>query len=154
MEKFTPDLTLRALSWRQPYADMMLMGKIETRTWPTAYRGWVLICSSKKPYLLDQVVNISGTNQLLRIFEQMEAHNRFTQKEGYALAIGRLIDCRSMTKEDEDACYVNYFPGLYCHVYSDVSPLPYPFAWRGSQGWRTVDLNTKEIIAQMLWTKS
>jgi len=147
-------MTLRALSWRQPYADMMLMGKIETRTWPTNYRGWVLICSSKKSYLLDQVVNISGTNHLLRIFEAMETHNRFTQKEGHAIGIGRLIDSRPMTKEDENDCYVNYFPGLYCHVYSDVKPLPYPFAWRGSQGWRTVDLKTKELIAQMLWTNS
>jgi len=150
MEKFTPDMTLRALSWRQPYADMMLMGKIETRTWPTAYRGWVLICSSKKPYLLDQVINISGKENLLRIFDQMEAYNRFTQKDGYAIGIGRLIDCRQMTKDDAAACYVNYHPGLYCHVYSDVTPLPYPFAWRGSQGWRIVDFETKELIAGML----
>ncbi|MBS4056536.1 MAG: hypothetical protein KGZ82_04375 [Bacteroidales bacterium] len=143
-------MTIKALSWRQPYADLMLMGKIETRTWPTNYRGWVLICSSKRPYFLDQVINISGSEHLLRIFDQMEAYNRFTQKDGYAIGIGRLIDCRPMTKEDEDACYVNYFPGLYCHVYSDVQPLRSPFPWKGSQGWRTVDQKTKELITQML----
>lgn len=42
--------SIRALWWREPYASLMLQGKVETRTWNTNYRGLVLICASIKPY--------------------------------------------------------------------------------------------------------
>lgn len=41
---------LRALSWKEPYATLMLHGKVETRTWPTDYRGLVLNCVALKDY--------------------------------------------------------------------------------------------------------
>jgi hypothetical protein len=47
---FPIDQKLMALSWKQPYAELMLHGKIETRTWQTKYRGWVMVCASKQPY--------------------------------------------------------------------------------------------------------
>jgi hypothetical protein len=41
---------IRALTWKEPYASLMLHGKIETRTWYTKYRGLVLICAGLKHY--------------------------------------------------------------------------------------------------------
>ena len=46
---------IKALSWKQPYASLMLKGKIETRSWPTNYRGLVLICASKAPYSIKEI---------------------------------------------------------------------------------------------------
>ncbi len=44
-------MKLKALSVRQPYAQQILTGKkkIEYRSWPTKYRGPLVICSSRTP---------------------------------------------------------------------------------------------------------
>jgi len=41
----------KALSLKQPMANWVMSGKktIETRKWVTAYRGDIVICSSKNP---------------------------------------------------------------------------------------------------------
>lgn len=41
---------MKAISIKQPWANQIIFGnkKIEYRSWPTKYRGDVLICSSKK----------------------------------------------------------------------------------------------------------
>lgn len=137
-------MPLKALSWKEPYGTLMLHGKIETRNWDTNYRGLVLICTSKQPYSLDKVLSISGRIQMDRIltlFQRNPQHTPF----GYAIAIGRLIDSRDMNVTDEDKCFVQWWPDLYCHVYIDVTPIV-PFPWKGSQGWRTV---SKSIINQI-----
>lgn len=93
------DEKLLALTWRQPYASLMLHGKIETRTWPTKYRGLVLICAGKTPYSTVQVLNISGYMRR----EIYDTVNYFTPL-AQAIAIGKLIDCRPMRPEDETKC--------------------------------------------------
>lgn len=145
---WTPEQKLRALSWKQPYAELMLHGKIETRTWNTNYRGWVLICASKVGYNFNQVYNISGGNQTPRITDILGRNNDHwlnNYRSGMAIAIGRLIDCRPMVKEDEDKCFVEYFNDLYCHIYEDVKAIE-PFEWKGSQGWREVPDEIKTQI--------
>ena len=132
-----------ALSWKQPFATAMLFGKIETRTWKTNYRGLVLICTSKKPYKISIArKNICGDH----LFSKMAyAFNRNTvtlDLNGYAIAIGRLVDCRKMKPEDEDKCFVKYREDLFCHVYEDVNQIK-PFIWKGKQGWTKV---SPEII--------
>lgn len=148
---FTPDQKLLALSWKQPFADLMLIGKIETRTWQTKYRGWVLICSSKVGYTGDQRLQICGSKQYNRITESnFKMPYGMTGHLGKAIAIGRLIDCRPMETKDEDSCFVKYHPDLFCHVYDQVQPLQQFIPWKGSQGWREVDLETKERIHKLI----
>lgn len=192
--KFTekyPDADIRALSWKQPYGSLMLFDKVETRTWNTKYRGWVLICASKAPYTGLTVDTISGKNQYKRIEaltqEIKEKHlyitsftfpgditSRFPLAK--AIAVGRLVDSRPMQKSDEDSTFVQYrepwqekrtytrfkhieLSGrieeyketkmvdrqLWCHTYEDVQPI-IPFAWDGTQGWKTLDQATKDKI--------
>ena len=94
---------MKALSWKQPFVSLMLHGKIETRTWETNYRGLVLICASKKPYSLGELLNISGDYQYHRIVDTLGYEpSQFDDVCGYAIAVGKLIDCRRMTKEDEE----------------------------------------------------
>lgn len=147
---WTPDRRLMALSWKQPFAALMLRGKIETRSWYTTTRGWVLICSSKIPYNLQQIESIAGEEQLDRIVEQMALISIKNQKDpikghGMAIAIGKLVDCRLMEKADEDKCFVKFYPGLYCHVYEHVKAIE-PFPWKGTQGWKEVAPEIKNKI--------
>lgn len=129
-----------ALSWKQPFAELMLHGKIETRTWNTNYRGLVLICASKQGYSNQQIKNIAGESQYQRILSLLGLYP--TQNVGCAIAIGKLIDCRPMQLKDEDRCFVQYRPDLFCHVYEDVRVIE-PFKWKGTQGWKTV---TPDVI--------
>jgi hypothetical protein len=65
--------------------------------------------------------------------------------EGKAIAIGRLTDCRPMKLEDEDKCFVQYCPDLFCHIYENVQAIK-PFPWKGSQGWKEVSIEIKNQI--------
>ena len=123
---------IRSLVWKEPFASLMLQGKIETRTWSTKYRGFVLICAGKTPYPLSSLFDLCGSYQLNRILGE-----KLLFKYGHAIAIGRLVDCRPMKREDEDSTFVRFVPEscLYCHVYEDVIPIT-PFPFKGHQGWR------------------
>lgn len=132
-----------ALSWKQPYGSLMLppFNKIETRTWKTNYRGLVLICASKTGYNWNQVQRVSGG----QFFSIITLGSRLNVNMGHAIALARLADCRPMTKEDEEKCFVQYFPDLYCHVYEDVRPI-IPFPWKGKQGWTELTAAQKQLI--------
>ncbi len=140
--------TIRALSWKQPYASAMLHGKIETRTWATNYRGWVLICASQKEYDYQSLVNISG-NQFKRLKKLIiDNHLQFPPK-GQAIAIGKLVDCYKMTPADAKTAFVEYRPELFCHVYEDVTPV-LPFEYKGSQKWGKVTEQQREILTPVI----
>ena len=132
-----------ALTWKQPFASLMLNGKIETRSWNTNYRGLVLICAGKTVYNEQQLLDISGEVQTQRIFNYLNFRN-MKELKGKAIAIGFLIDCRPMQPEDENNCFVKYRPGLYCHIYKNVKAIK-PLDWKGKQGWKNVP---EDIINQ------
>lgn len=148
---------IRALSWKQPFAELMLHGKIETRTWDTKYRGLVLICASKTPYNENQVMDIAGVDQACRIFNFLN-DKAIKERHGVAIAVGKLVHSRPMTPEDEEKCFVSYHKpwftedekatramSLWCHVYEEVRAIV-PFDWKGSQGWRKLDEETIKKI--------
>lgn len=154
-----PKHEVRALSWKQPYAQLMLHGKIETRTWDTKYRGLVLICASKGEYSGNQIYDISGRGLSHKVYSAVYPNERYRRPLGKAIAIGRLVDSRPMTKEDEVACYVQYNEPWqtrakngtlktvqrWCHVYEDVVPIE-QFNWNGVQGWKILDDKIKSKI--------
>lgn len=117
---------------------LMLKGKIETRNRPTNVRGKVLICSCKKPFDDATILRIAGDYQYGRIHEALRG---VTEKNGYAVAIGDLVDCRPMTKKYEDACFVRYIPGLWCWIFKNVQAME-PFPIKGKQGWSILDEET------------
>jgi len=144
-----PGETIRALSWKQPYASMMLHGKVETRTWITKYLGWVLICASQTPYSKEKAYSISGETHYMRIVDALK-NDTTGSINGKAIAIGYLyssIIMGSFQKPENisSSSFVEYNPDLYCHFYKDVQPIV-PFDWKGTQGWKTLDQETKEKI--------
>jgi len=127
---------MKALSWKEPFASMMLHGKVETRKWNTKYRGLVLICASQKAYTEADLIGISGERLTQTIFTTL---NSVGQKEnpGYAIAVGRLSFCKLMSSGDEPLAFVKYREDLVCHYYEDVRPIV-PIKWKGVQGWKNV----------------
>ena len=121
---------MKAISVKQPWAsvicwrprlrayleDLGFTGQktIETRTWPTEYRGEILIAASKKP-----------------LYGLLPA--------GEAVCIARLIDCRPMTKDDEIAAQCEVYPGAWAWVLEDIRPIE-PFAVRGQLGIYEVEI--------------
>lgn len=104
--RIRPGEVLRALSVRNPHALRIALGlkTIETRTWPTGYRGDLLIVSSARP----------------RIWPH-----------GRALTVVRLDDCRPMRPPDAGPAGVPYRPGLWAWVLGDNRPLtPFPLKGR------------------------
>ena len=107
---------IRALWLNQPYASLMIHGKIETRSYSTEVRGKVLICATKKAYIDNDVLSISGLRQMVRLTQlfykkglcSLEPYNYNFLPCGQAIAIGDLVDCRPMTLNDEDKCFVQY----------------------------------------------
>lgn len=145
---------VRALSWKQPYASLMLLGKVETRVWDANYRGPVLICASKHPYPTSIVNQISGiqTDRIWRDLSRFQENGLSISPSnmplGHAIGIGWLIDIKDMTYNDQIKSYVEYHPSLFCHFYENVYPIK-PFPWKGSQGWKKVshdDIKRIEII--------
>lgn len=158
-------MELRSLSWKEPFASLMLHGKVETRTWSTKYRGLVLICASKVSYTFTQAIEICGDEQMSRMLMVLEEEKDFdpTFIFGHAIAVGELVDCRPMEKTDEDKCFVQYsapwlvarkgkglYPDaipkqLWCHVYENVRAIK-PIPWKGTQGWKILDPKFQEQI--------
>lgn len=137
---------MRALSWKDPFGTLMLYGKIETRTWNTHYRGLVLICVAKQSYTHQQIINISGPTQPLRMWDYYgQMKGEAARHPGHAIAVGRLVDSRPMRLCDEDKCFVQHRSELWCHVYEEVRRIE-PIAWRGKQGWANVSTEVRNQI--------
>jgi hypothetical protein len=137
---------IRALSWNQPYASLMLHGKIETRSYPTKVRGKVLICSCVKEYNFKVVDKISTQQGRFNIYRILNTEpSCYNLPKGKAIAIADLVRCRLMQPGDAPLCYVEYRPGLWCWVFENVQAIQ-PFPWKGKQGWSILDDATKAKI--------
>ena len=115
---------MKAISLHQPWASMIASGEktIETRNWPTSYRGELLIVSTKKPVVDDLPL-------------------------GMALCVVTLVDCFCMTKADEPEACCEVYLGAWAWWLQDVRVLKKPFPVRGSQGFYEVE---SELICQAL----
>ena len=108
---------MKALSLHQPHASWIARGhkKIETRTWPTPYRGPLVICSTKSTEDLDLPVEPSA------------------YPLGVLIAVCNLVDCRRLVPQDEGPACTVWSPGRFAWVLADVRPLP-NVPVRGYQG--------------------
>ena len=122
---------IRALWWKQPFASLMLHGKIETRTYPTKVRGKVLICATARPFSREDVELYSGQD-LEEIIDQELKDEEVPN--GVAIAIAELVDCRKMEPRDRMKCFVNWHHSRWCWIFENVEAIE-PFEIKGKQGW-------------------
>lgn len=111
---------MKALSVKQPWASLIASGKktVETRVWSTEYRGELLIVSSKTPKI---------------------------EPAGCALAVAELVECRSMTKEDEKQACCEIYPNAISWVLRNIRPIK-PFPVRGQLGVYDVDVSESDLV--------
>ena len=113
---------MKALSIRQPWASKIARGEktIEVRSWPTSYRGSLLICAGKKPHGSDPA--------------------------GVAVAVADLVDCRPFVGGDEAAACCGADPGDFAWVLSNVRPIE-PVPVKGALGLFFVSVPIVELSA-------
>lgn len=131
---------MKALSIKQPWALVISMGvkTIETRTWPTNYRGDILIVSSKT--LDEDMIRLLRTEIGVFGVARLEARLEY----GKAIAIANLVDCRPMTEDDENAAMCDIFPGAYSWVLDDIRRIK-PFPVKGRLGLYDVECADDEL---------
>lgn len=114
-----------ALTIKQPWASLIANGfkDIENRSWPTKFRGWVLIHASKK----DDQEEWESAKSLIR-WRKIQVNGGSPEKVGRGGVVGvaRIVDCVSVSSSP-------WFVGDYGFVIADARPLPF-FACRGALG--------------------
>lgn len=117
---------MKALSIKEPWVTLLHQGNktIETRTWNTKYRGWLLLCASKKP-----VSDLSGN----------------------AFAIAELTDSRPMTEEDEHKACCKVYPKAHSWLLKNITPIePYPV--KGRLSLFNVSVTSPDVV-RYFWNK-
>jgi hypothetical protein len=124
-------LQIKALSVKQPYATWIAEGKktIEIRTWRTKFRGRFLIVSSRATDLLFEEIGPDNLGEGYRDDWPL----------GMALAEASLVDCRSMTEDDEKAACCEFYDGAFAWILADVKRIE-PFPVKGQLSFFTVQL--------------
>lgn len=114
--------SMKAISIKQPWANLIASGQktIETREWSTSYRGQILLVSSKIPKI---------------------------EPAGFAVAVADLVDCRVMTKADEDAAQCSIYPNAFAWVLQNVRAIE-PFPVKGQLGLYEVDIKPESLLAK------
>lgn len=101
---------MKALTVKQPYAGLIASGKktIETRTWQTKYRGYLLICSS------------------LRAEQRLPAgyfSHDLCHPRGSTICIVKLVDCVPMTSEHREAAMCRPYDNAWAWMLEDIQPV-------------------------------
>jgi hypothetical protein len=129
---------IRTLGLYQPYAELMMHGKIETRwikkgTKPPFPKGKYLLYACKKEYTLTQLSVIAG-NQYNRITTII---NGLDLIRGAAIAVGDLVKHIYIVPGMEDETFVRYQPPLskvmVGLIFENVKRIK-PFPFKGKQG--------------------
>lgn len=136
---------MRAISLWEPWASAMAAGhkRIETRSWPTPYRGDVLICAALK------IINTEALGLPNKI-RFMKLHH------GSALCVVELYDC-VRTEEctpdviagDEEQLG-DYSPGRFAWLTKNRRQLKLPTRWRGKQGMWSLTPDEESQIRALL----
>jgi hypothetical protein len=133
---------IKALTLWQPYATLIALGhkRVETRSWPTKYRGPIAIHASKRRLAESELALIAAIADLFGI--SLKAGEL---PLGKVVATATLADCRLMTREmifdqsDLELDLGHWATNRFAWVLEDVKPLARPLPARGSQGlwdWR------------------
>jgi hypothetical protein len=137
---------MQGLTLSQPWATLVAIGakKIETRSWPTNYRGEVAIHAglneepdqaiiARHPAFLDKLRSAGYTINLSSPFAAWDV------PRGVILAVCRIEECVRVEALETrpitayEYAFGDYRPGRWAWRLADVRPLPKPVKCRGAQ---------------------
>jgi hypothetical protein len=137
---------MKAISLWEPWASAMALGvkQIETRSWPTKYRGELAICAS---------VRKMGTDERW-IFENLVMPNPgYEPKYGFCLCVVELYACvvtDNILRSGKEALLGNFAPGRYGWMTRNYRRLKTPYAITGQQGlWKLSAMDVANIEAEL-----
>lgn len=132
---------MKALTICQPYAHLIVTGKkrVENRTWPTRYRGPLVIHAGKS---WDWMPRASMTDA------EMVNHFGAVLPFGVMVGLSTLVDClplHEILAGKHDARYPwirehEHTNGPWCWVLENVEPLKELIPYRGKQGLFDVEI--------------
>lgn len=143
---------MKAISLWQPWASLIAIGakRIETRSWPTPYRGPIAIHAAKR-WTQDEKLQV-----LRPPFWDVLRHHDGPLPLGAVVAVGQLVACDRMTRNwidctretwgDNEIAFGHYEIGRYGWILDEVRALPQPVTCRGMQGLWDLD---SAIVAQL-----
>ena len=120
LEEILHGTPARGLSIQEPYASLLATGRkhFETRSYPTNYRGWIVIHAGKKTY-----PGYQDDPALMSLCDGLELVS------GAFIAVARLTDCIPMTDafiaslSASERAAGFYSPGRYAWKIEDVTPI-------------------------------
>ena len=134
---------MMGLTIKQPWAHLIAIGHktIETRTWPTGYRGPLAIHAGLS------VDPIGESSLASRRPDLVPAHGF---PVGVIVAVADLADCRLLTEADQDAACCRCV-NLHGFILADVRRLSKPIPARGRLGlWPAADWLIRAVEDQIL----
>lgn len=137
---------MRAISLWQPWASLVALGEkhIETRSWPTGYRGPIAIHASKK--WTPDLIAICSNPKFLAILEEAGLPYPGSLPRGVILATAQLVDVvqfqdaahvATLIRDHgapREASFGDFSRGRYGWTFEQVEMLAHPAPARGQQG--------------------
>ena len=139
-------MIVKAISLYEPWATAIRLGlkQYETRSWPTSYRGPLLICGAKRwstaqrDFLLRRDVQAALGGALV-----IPGYGPQRMLLGKAACLVDLVSCRQITRQAwptrPEALFGDWTPGRYAWQCANVRPIE-PFPVTGRQGLFEVEI--------------
>lgn len=151
------DEEFRVLSLWQPWASLMAVGlkRIETRSWRTSFRGWVIIHAAKK-----------RDEEGRALYERLTVGPGGRYEDlpfGKAVCAVRLVGCvptetiecnpdlrQKYFDHKQERWFGNYTPGRWAWLTDKSVALEPPVPLRGAQGLRILDIRDRfEVVGPL-----
>ena len=119
---------MKALTVNQPWAWAILQGgkRTENRTWPTSYRGPLLIHAGKSTRWLD-----AEDPALWPARYGVELPPVGQMPLGFILGLVDLVDCRAVAELPAGLKDHPFVEGPYCLILTNPRPFPEPVPYKG-----------------------
>lgn len=137
---------LRALTVRQPWATWITLGvkAVENRTWPTKYRGTLLIHAGAA------FEEDAWRTTVVRALPRGTLPGLTSVPRSAILAVVELTDCHEYKSGCCDTPWAEKGAGTWHWVLANVRALPDPVACKGSLSlWRVPPAVAESVLAQL-----
>jgi hypothetical protein len=144
----------RALSLIEPWATLIALGakRIETRSWPTRFRGPFLVHASRA--LPRQNIALCQREPIRGILAAAGYPTHAALPRGAIVGAARLVDCRLITPETEapplERDVDHFSPGRFAWYLTEPRRLAAPVPARGMLGfWRVPEPVARAVREQL-----
>lgn len=148
-----------ALTLHQPWATLIAIGakRIETRSWPTGYRGPLAIHAAKgmPVYARAACVEYPIDSTLFNAFSDCNEIDDVLARLPFGVVVATcdLVDCQRITMEntppEPEVSFGDYTPGRFAWVLKNIKPVYPPIPAVGHQGLWSIDDELLGLPAQV-----